>query len=124
MPLRRRPQMDFASIGIALSLAPLIILLSPGHARAQDAGGSDWQAEKCRIYEANWTSALEFFGSDDINYNFMASNENFIAGGCTEQVNACPRSNQELEIANALTLAMMNAGTASTFLPFRCGPTT
>ena len=55
-----------------------------------------------------------------MNYNFMAGNENFIAGGCTEQVDVCPRSAQELEIANALTIAVMNAGAASTFLPFRC----
>ncbi|MGB3335675.1 MAG: hypothetical protein WBA73_00705, partial [Devosia sp.] len=32
-------------------------------------------------------------------------------------------SNREIEIANALTIELMNAGTASTFLPFRCEST-
>lgn len=81
---------------------------------------SDWQLEKCRIYEGSWEEALEFFGSDNINYAFLAENENFIASGCTDNSYVCPQSSQEFEIANALTIAMMNAGTASTFLPFRC----
>jgi len=40
--------------------------------------------------------------------------------GCTEAIDICPRSSNEIHIANALTLAMMNSGAASTFLPFRC----
>jgi hypothetical protein len=87
---------------------------------AQGAAQSQWQQEKCRIYAESWEKALDFFGSEDVNYNFMAGNENFIAGGCTEQTNVCPGSAQELEIANALTVAVMNAGAASTFMPFRC----
>lgn len=79
-----------------------------------------WQAEKCAIYERSWNQALDFFGTDNLNYNFIAQNENFIASGCTAPPAVCAQSNQELEIANALTIAMMNAGTASTFLPFRC----
>ncbi len=59
-------------------------------------------------------------GASQINYGFIAPNESFIASGCREAGMACPRSAVELEIANALTLAMMNAGAASTFLPFRC----
>jgi len=81
---------------------------------------SAWQAKKCAMFEENWGKALEFFGSDDLNYNFIAQNENFIASGCTESPSICPQSNQELDIANALTVAMMNVGSASTFLPYRC----
>lgn len=98
--------------------ALLCISLAPTAAFAEDETG--WQAEKCAIFESNWAKALEFFGSDNLNYNFIAQNENFIASGCTENPSICPQSNQELDIANALTMAMMNAGTASTFLPYRC----
>jgi hypothetical protein len=101
-----------------LPLFPLLLLLAaPAQARAPAA---DWVQQKCQVYEAAWTQAVA--GADDtqLNYAFIAANENFIAGGCTEDVEACPRSRTELEIANQLTLAMMNAGTASTFLPFRC----
>ena len=81
---------------------------------------SAWQAEKCAIYDQSWNQALDFFGTDNLNYNFIAQNENFIASGCTAPPGVCAQSSQELEIANALTIAMMNAGAASTFLPFRC----
>lgn len=102
-----------------ISLAALFALtLAPMAVHAEDQ--SVWQAKKCEIFQQNWEKALGFFGSDNLNYNFIAQNENFIAGGCTEGVSVCPRSSQELDIANALTVAMMNAGAASTFLPYRC----
>lgn len=81
---------------------------------------SEWQTQKCAIYERAWTRALENFGDDNINYNFIATNENFIASGCTDTIRACPRSERELEIANVLSIVMMNEGVASTFLPFGC----
>ncbi len=90
-------------------------------AAAQDT--TAWQQQKCALYADAWTRALDSVGSDDINYNFLATNENFIASGCTDTVAACPSSNQEREIADLLTLVMMNEGTASTFLPFRCPAT-
>lgn len=87
---------------------------------AASAEQSHWQAEKCRLYEQAWTRALTSLGSDNMNYNFMAANENFIASGCTETVRACPQSVQEQQIADLLTIVMMNEGAASTFLPFSC----
>jgi hypothetical protein len=83
---------------------------------------ADWPAEKCAAFAAAWNQALDAFGSDQMNYAFLAGNENFIASTCTDRGEICPQSRQELEIANALTLALMNAGTASTFLPFKCAP--
>jgi len=98
------------------------VSLSPGPGIAQEDGQlTAWQAEKCRIYRDSWEKALDFFGTNDMNYNFIAQNENFMASGCTAPISVCAQSNQERDIANALTLAMMNAGAASTFLPFRCG---
>lgn len=93
-----------------------LLLATPVHAQDTTA----WQQQKCALYADAWTRALDSIGSDDINYNFLATNENFIASGCTETVAACPSSHQEREIADLLTLVMMNEGTASTFLPFRC----
>ena len=97
--------------GLALSLA------QPAWAQAPS---TDWVEQKCQTYAEAWTQALALFGSGEMNYAFIAGNENFIASGCTEAGDICPRSTQELDIANALTLAMMNAGTASTFLPYHC----
>ena len=78
--------------------------------------------QKCGIYKLAWEHAVAVNDPTQVNYAFIAANENFIAGGCKGDgdLEVCPRSTVELDIANALTLAMMNAGTASTFLPFRC----
>ncbi len=96
----------------------ILALLMAVPAAAQES--SAWQEQKCALYADAWGRALDSVGSDDINYNFLATNENFIASGCTETVAACPTSNQEREIADLLTMVMMNEGAASTFLPFRC----
>lgn len=99
-----------------LALAVALLLISPANAEEPSA----WQQQKCALYTDAWTRALGSIGSDDINYNFLATNENFIASGCTEQIAICPQSNQERDIADLITLVMMNEGAASTFLPFRC----
>nr|WP_314256675.1 hypothetical protein [uncultured Devosia sp.] len=97
-------------LGLALMAAPA----------AAEAVPTNWPAEKCSIYAAAWNKALDMFGSDQMNYAFLAGNENFIAGGCSDAGLICPQSEQELDVANALSLAMINAGAASTFLPFNC----
>ncbi len=108
-------------IGRAMLFAMItnLVAVTPGSAQS-DPELTQWQITKCRIYEQAWGRALDFFGSDNVNYNFIAQSENFIASGCTAGPAVCAQSSQELEIANALTLEMMNAGTASTFLPFKC----
>ena len=99
-----------------IALAATLLLLSPAGAEEPSA----WQQQKCALYTDAWARALDSIGSDDINYNFLAANGNFIASGCTEQIAICPQSNQERDIADLITLVMMNEGAASTFLPFRC----
>lgn len=99
-----------------LPLIAALILVSPADAEEPSA----WQQQKCALYTDAWARALDSIGSEDINYNFLASNENFIASGCTEQIAICPRSHQERDIADLITLVMINEGAASTFLPFRC----
>ena len=90
--------------------AIVLTMIMPAQGQEQSAS---WVEQKCGAYEAAWTDAVAAADETQVNYAF-------IAGGCTEPVEACPRSRVELDIANALTLAMMNAGAASTFLPFRC----
>lgn len=106
---------------VTLALIVAIMSFSSGAVVAEETNDrSAWQVAKCEMYRENWDKALDFFGTDNVNYNFIAQNENFIASGCTEAAAVCAQSSQELEIANALTVAMMNGGAASTFLPFRC----
>ncbi|MET3899522.1 hypothetical protein ABIB57_003477 [Devosia sp. UYZn731] len=98
-----------------------VAAILPGASTAQPGpDSSDWQRTKCEIYRQSWDKALGFFGSDNLNHSFIAQNENFIESGCAAPPSICAQSSQELDMANALTIAMMNAGAASTFLPFRC----
>lgn len=59
-------------------------------------------------------------GIADISPQFRESHDAFIASGCTKQADVCPRSARELDVANAMVIAAMNAGAASTFPPFAC----
>lgn len=79
-----------------------------------------WQSQKCQAFEAAWGRALDVHGTDNMNYDFVAQNENFIESDCIEQSAICPRSDQEIDVANDITFEMMGIGLASTFLPYRC----
>ena len=59
-------------------------------------------------------------GRAGLSEGFLSAHDAFLASGCTARADVCPRSPEELDLANVLTLAAMNAGAASTFLPFAC----
>ena len=79
-----------------------------------------WPEMKCARYHEAWTEALARRGSAGLSADFVASHDAFLASGCTTQGHVCPRSAAELDLANLLTIRAMNAGAASTFLPFAC----
>ncbi len=102
-----------ASLVIAAALA-----FAQGPSRAQPA--QDWPTVKCARYKAAWADALARRGRRGLSDDFIASHDAFLASGCTARADVCPRSPEELDLANVLTVLAMNAGTASTFLPFAC----
>lgn len=114
-PARRRMTSPRGTILLS-ALIFLPFTLVPSATFAQ----SDWGSRKCELYENAWARALSSTPNNDINDSFRAANETFIAAGCTEKIAACPRSNDERELADMLTIAMLNEGAASTFLPFAC----
>lgn len=79
-----------------------------------------WAQKKCEIYRTYWAELLAKRGKQGLGEAFLARNEAFIASGCSIRGDACPRSPQELDAANTLTILTMNAGMASTFVPFSC----
>lgn len=88
-------------------------------AAAQESAPTQWQVTKCRVYaEALADARRDRKGA--LSKSFLDENDAFVAKGCTERVPVCPRTKADLEIANILTIVAMNAGTASTFLPFAC----
>ena len=88
-------------------------------AQSQDSSPS-WSEVKCARYKKAWSEALARRGIRGVGREFLDSHEAFLASGCTAKADVCPRSAEELDLANIMIIAAMNAGTASTFLPFSC----
>ncbi|MDF2970625.1 MAG: hypothetical protein K0R61_1075 [Microvirga sp.] len=89
-------------------------------AHAQISPPKSWPEVKCERYGNAWTEALIRRGRQGLSPEFVERHEAFLASGCTAQANVCPRSTEELDLANIMVVAAMNAGTASTFPPFAC----
>jgi hypothetical protein len=119
---RSAPAGAHLRIACGFILAVVTIVSLPGMAVVQSAprhDSSSWAAVKCRNYADAW-NRLTARSGHGIGAQFRADHEAFLASGCSLAANVCPRSPEELELANKLTIAAMNAGTASTFLPFAC----
>jgi hypothetical protein len=78
-----------------------------------------WTEEKCSRYAQSWSEALARFGEEGLGAAFLARHDAFLASGCRTR-DVCPRSPRELAMADIMTVAAMNAGTASSFVPFIC----
>jgi hypothetical protein len=89
-------------------------------ATAQDQQSQTWPEVKCARYKKAWADALARLGTKGLSQEFPDRHEAFLASGCTAQGDVCPRSEEELGLANMMVVAAMNAGTASTFPPFAC----
>lgn len=105
------------------ALAALLISAMSGeasHALAQGGNAQNWPEVKCGRYKKAWSDALARRGTRGLGQEFLDRHEAFLASGCTTRADVCPRSGEELDLANIMVVAAMNAGTASTFLPFAC----
>jgi len=108
---------------LALRLGLLALSLCTWPALSIDMAGAQrrqWTLEKCERYKAAWLTLVSRRGTTDLGPQFVESHDAFIASGCTKQADVCPRSARELDVANAMVIAAMNAGGASTFPPFAC----
>lgn len=106
--------------GVRPTLAGALVLAAAAVSPAASQPASDWTQVKCQRYTRAWTDALARRGRDGLTAEFVARNEAFLESGCTARADVCPRSAKDFEMANLLTVLAMNAGTASTFLPFAC----
>ena len=104
---------------VAIAALPAVIFAGMSHA-AQDAPPKPWPEVKCERYSKAWSEALARRGTRGLSQEFMERHEAFLASGCTTKADVCPRSGEELDMANMMVVAAMNAGTASTFPPFAC----
>lgn len=100
---------------VAAALLPAQLL-----AQEVDLEGMIWTEQKCALYARAFDDAVGMVNAEDLSAAFLAGNETFVAGGCTEYIRICPTSAEEYRLADILTLMTMNEGMASTFVPFGC----
>jgi hypothetical protein len=101
-------------------LTVLVLACGVSATVAQDGARPSWSEVKCDRYKKAWADALARRGTKGLGRDFVERHDAFLASGCTAQADVCPRSSEELELANIMVVAAMNAGTASTFPPFAC----
>lgn len=101
------------------AVAALAVLLVAGAAAAQPA--RETPSPRCPRYAADWAEVQRRFGTEGLGADFLARHEGFIASGCRSRVEVCPGTPAEQRIADVMTILAMNAGAASSFVPFRCG---
>ena len=111
--------MKRATPAFALVAAAGVAVLTAA-ASAQTAQPADWAKVKCDNYRKAWDFTMARRDRRGLGPEFLAAHAAFIASGCTGERNVCPRSKEELDLANVMVILAMNAGTASTFLPFAC----
>jgi hypothetical protein len=93
--------------------------------KPQDAPDpTGWTGQKCAFYAKAWRDLLSLSERKGISEDFISRNEAFIRSDCTDRSDICPASREEGVLVNKLTMATMNFGTASTFVPFVCKGTT
>ena len=105
-----------------VALAAAIAVLPGGApwAVAQETRPRGWREVKCERYTKGWSEALARRGTRGLGREFLDAHAAFLASGCTTNADVCPRSAEELDLANIMVVIAMNAGTASTFPPFAC----
>lgn len=91
----------------------------PGQVASAEEAKS-WPQEKCDFYARAWHDLYKLSDRAHVTDAFVEGNEAFIAAGCSNGADVCPSSKADIDLANNLTMAAMNFGTASSFLPFIC----
>lgn len=86
----------------------------------QGAQKQSWPEVKCARYKKAWTDAIAHRGTKGLSTEFLERHEAFLTSGCMARADVCPRSEEELYMADMMVAAVVNAGIAGTFLPFMC----
>jgi hypothetical protein len=104
----------------AVALA-LLLALPAATGQAQAPRPQSWPEVKCSRYAEAWAEALDRFGRRGLGPDFVARHEAFLASGCSRaRADVCPRSPEELALADVLAVAATNSRMAGSFLPFAC----
>lgn len=101
-----------------LLAAFLLAALSLGAPAAR--AETTWTERKCELYADATAAALSWTDPAGLSEEFLARHAAFLASGCTAPHDVCPRSAEEVALADLLLTMSMSEGMASTFVPFAC----
>lgn len=115
----RPPTATFALLAIGIA-ALAVQAAAQVPTTGKTTPGEDWPKVKCERYRKATAEALARQGRKGLSDEFLARHEAFLASDCEGERNVCPRSAEELNLANTLVIVSMNQSMASTFAPFAC----
>ena len=107
-------------VTLAIAAAPLPLATTRALAGHPSIAPQQWHDVKCRRYKTAWVEVLGRDGTQGLSKEFLDRHEAFLSSNCTRRSDVCPRSPEELKIANIMVIRSMNFGAASTFVPFYC----
>lgn len=81
---------------------------------------TSWTQRKCQLYADATAAALSWTEPEGLSGEFLDRHAAFLASGCTRPHDVCPRSPEEIALADLLLAMSMSEGMASTFVPFAC----
>lgn len=85
-----------------------------------EAPADSWSQTKCRLYSDAFARAIDERGTTGLGPEFLLAHQAFLDSGCTGARDVCPRSQQELALADLLSVVAINEGMTGSFLPFAC----
>lgn len=85
-----------------------------------EAPADSWSQTKCRLYSDAFARAIDERGTTGLGPEFLLAHQAFLDSGCTGTRDVCPRSQQELALADLLSVVAINEGMTGSFLPFAC----
>lgn len=77
------------------------------------------QQAKCDAYRKAFDAVVARVGRKGLSDEFIGRNAAFIEASCAGERNVCPRSPEELRVANFI-VAQAVGSTGGTFMPFGC----
>ena len=81
---------------------------------------TSWTERKCQLYADATAAALSWTDPAGLSEEFLGHHAAFLASGCMRPHDVCPRSPEEVALADLLLTMSMSEGMASTFVPFAC----
>ncbi|KZB62905.1 hypothetical protein AUP42_02305 [Thalassospira lucentensis] len=118
--------LDPALVPIVALVLAVIAIPAPLLANEAPPAPANWRETKCAMYTDIRAEVLKSIPREDIGADFIKAEEDYISGGCRGRAYACPKTETQLQYANAVSLRVMSGGLSGTFLPYGCpgGPKT